>query len=450
VPRSIVKCPERPQGANPWKDYETLTCTVEVVTPLFGGGVEAGRPDPVTLIRPSSIRGHLRFWWRATRGAACNSAEGLRRREILIWGSTDQQSRVFVAVELVKPGKRVPCAKYSWNPRARGGKGGHQLRWEDRFRGTALPYALFPFQGKPPKDKDKQSAPPEEEPADMVVGLSFRLTLRYPPECRDDVRRAAGAWLNFGGVGARTRRGCGSLYCADFAPRESDPQSLKKWLRTTFPDVPAAASQSNPWPMLLETILVGKPGRDPLAAWNAAMDVLQRFRQGPGVGRNPGRSPNRPGRSRWPEPETIRKTTLARAPIHSAFKHHLDGVPRVLFGAPIVFHFKDERSGDPPDTEVYPVVNGEAAQRMGSPLILKPWVISPNAAVPLILRLRTPPPDGAELRQGDKSLRRFGPGEIAGSHLANYSGSPMDGHDNAVDAFIAFAKKPENGFEEVL
>ena len=446
MPRLIVECPERPQGTNPWKDYETLTCTVEVVTPLFGGGVEAGCPDPVTLIRPSSIRGHLRFWWRATRGVAYNSTEELRRREISIWGSTDQQSRVFVAVELVKPGKRVPCAKYSWNPRARRGEGGHQLRWDDRLHGAALPYALFPFQGKPPKDKDNQSAPPEEEPADMIVGLSFRLTLRYPPECRDDVRCATAAWLNFGGLGARTRRGCGSLYCAEFAPRESDPQSLAKWIRTTFPDIRAATSQSNPWPALLEMVLVGEPKRDPLAAWNAAMDVLQRFRQGPGAGRNPGRDSNRPGRSRWPEPETIRKVTGARHSRHQPLNHP-DGVPRASLGLPIVFHFKDR--GDPPDTELYPLVEGRPAQRMASPLILKPLAVSPNAAVPLIVRLKTPPLTGAELRQGGNGLRRFNPAEIAGSRLASYSGSPMAGHSDAVEAFLAFAEN-KKGFRRVL
>ena len=61
---------------------ETLhTYDIEVITPLFGGGVEAGVNDPITLIRPSSIRGHLRFWWRATRGAAFSTAAEMRQRE---------------------------------------------------------------------------------------------------------------------------------------------------------------------------------------------------------------------------------------------------------------------------------------------------------------------------------------------------------------------------------
>ena len=40
----------------------------KVITPLFGGGVTPNEKDPVTTVRGSSVRGHLRFWWRATRG----------------------------------------------------------------------------------------------------------------------------------------------------------------------------------------------------------------------------------------------------------------------------------------------------------------------------------------------------------------------------------------------
>ena len=40
----------------------------ELITPLFGGGVNPGEADPVTIIRGTAIRGHLRFWWRACRG----------------------------------------------------------------------------------------------------------------------------------------------------------------------------------------------------------------------------------------------------------------------------------------------------------------------------------------------------------------------------------------------
>ena len=39
----------------------TITATIEVVTPMFLGGADQS-PDG---IRPSSVKGALRFWWRA-------------------------------------------------------------------------------------------------------------------------------------------------------------------------------------------------------------------------------------------------------------------------------------------------------------------------------------------------------------------------------------------------
>ncbi|NPV63073.1 MAG: type III-B CRISPR module RAMP protein Cmr1 [Methanotrichaceae archaeon] len=52
-----------------------------MITPIFGGGVKVGENDLVTPIRASSIRGHLRFWWRATRGARFETSSQLFDRE---------------------------------------------------------------------------------------------------------------------------------------------------------------------------------------------------------------------------------------------------------------------------------------------------------------------------------------------------------------------------------
>ena len=93
-------CPARPANAKayPCDSNETLELDIQVVTPMFGGGTEAGVPDPVTLIRPSSIRGHLRFWWRATRGAAFTTVRDLKQRETEIFGDTEHPSPVIVEV----------------------------------------------------------------------------------------------------------------------------------------------------------------------------------------------------------------------------------------------------------------------------------------------------------------------------------------------------------------
>ena len=60
----------------------------ELITPLFGGGVEAGKNDNITPISGKVIRGHLRFWWRATRGGQFNGdLEAMKAREAEIWGA---------------------------------------------------------------------------------------------------------------------------------------------------------------------------------------------------------------------------------------------------------------------------------------------------------------------------------------------------------------------------
>ena len=91
------------------------------------------------------------------------------------------------------------------------------------------------------------------------------------------------------------------------------------------------------------------------------------------MGRNQGLG-NRPGRSRWPEADTIRRATNTHAPMHKP-EHPVDGFyPRAAFGLPLVFHFKDKNEGDPrgQDSDSL-VLNPEGHDRMASPLILRPY-----------------------------------------------------------------------------
>ena len=50
---------------------------ISVITPLFGGGAEPGVADLLAPVRASSIRGHLRFWWRACKCANFATADEL-------------------------------------------------------------------------------------------------------------------------------------------------------------------------------------------------------------------------------------------------------------------------------------------------------------------------------------------------------------------------------------
>src|ERR671926_1469036 len=78
----------------------------KLLTPLFGGGVEPGVNDEVTPISGKAIRGHLRFWWRATRGGQHGKLDEMKKAEVSIWGGvgdddTGQPSTVQVVVNII-------------------------------------------------------------------------------------------------------------------------------------------------------------------------------------------------------------------------------------------------------------------------------------------------------------------------------------------------------------
>jgi hypothetical protein len=54
---------------------DTKQYTIEIVTPMFGGGAKAGIVDEKMPIRVTEIRGHLRFWWRLLYGKNYSSLE---------------------------------------------------------------------------------------------------------------------------------------------------------------------------------------------------------------------------------------------------------------------------------------------------------------------------------------------------------------------------------------
>ena len=154
-------------------------------------------------------------------------------------------------------------------------------------------------------------------------------------------------WASFGSVGGRGRRGLGAIQITEL-------QNIS----------PAEAKESQ-----CTLILQGKGNghSEALQAWKEGLKTLQQFRQGKGIGRNPGAEPNKPGRSRWPEPDAIRRITHRNASAHRPEHPAGNFFPRAQFGLPIIFHFKDR--DEPQDATLKPV----DAERMASPLIIRPY-----------------------------------------------------------------------------
>lgn len=441
MPREIPDVPK--DWKNPKLDGGR-SYDIELITPMFGGGVETRVNDSSFPIRPTSIRGQLQFWWRATVGAQYATLQELRAAQSAVWGDTTQASRVQVRVEVLKFDRPAVCARFERdnndNSRYRS-----MPTWNALFNGTALPYALFPFQGQLAKGR-KQI---EIEPACCIYNARFRLTVisHKGIDFSKQVEPALWAWVNFGGLGGRTRRGCGAVLCKDLAPK--DANGLKAvWLRhipTAFPP--------RKWPTLAEAILTDRDHSSAMSAWDRVIDRFRHFRQGVRRGRNQGQERNRPGRSWYPEPEAIRSVLWDED--HPWSHDRLDQIPNDAFpraelGLPIVFHFQGP--DDPPDTVLYPDNDseGKKRERMASPLILKPLAFQSGKAVPLILRLQTPALTGVDLRRGDTSLSLPSTTVIRDPRLSGYPNSPLSESPNgsAIEAFLAFARA--EGFTEVI
>jgi len=331
--RTLPQAPTRPNDADAWQRYTTLEYKLKVVTPIMGGGAEAGQPEKGFAVRPSAIRGHLRFWWRRMYGRA-GTTEEVRNSENAIFGSTEAPSKLVIEVI---------------------GAPATAMRNEgDGFgfgRSSPEGYAFFPAQAN--RAQGTPSKPLTKEGFDFSVRL--RLPAVAPQEQIQEqitqVQNAFFAWVYFGGVGARTRRGMGSLEVIS-AGQFPTMQKIMELME------------------LAEIVIMttNQASQNALQAWRQSLDVYKGFRQQ----RRLGQERNRPGRSFWPEPETIRDLTGRRGRGHQPLPGQR-GFPRAVLGLPIVFHFINRERGedDPGATTLSPVRQDGKEGRMASPVITK-------------------------------------------------------------------------------
>ena len=410
--RSInIPPPEVPSGKNLRKNEVKKDLHFNFATPLFGSEVSKEEQDLVTPVRVPSIRGQLRFWWRALAGNACSSFRELKEKEDRVWGSTSSRSSVSVVVKNVF----IPE------------KGGNH--------NSPPNYVVFPYRQSKVKP---------------LENVAFDLEVKYPEELEKEVLAALWGWSNFGGLGARTRRGGGSLFCAEMAPPSHEPDDLRKWFSEWFGRIAYEPSSIVPdWPVFKGSVYLGPVQSNPYSAWEKSIGVLERFRQGEGIGRNKGSS-GRQGRSRWPEADSIRRITGKSSPRHKPSPEKPEkAFPRAELGLPIIMWFKDRRDGDPGNVTLSPSKKGERVERMASPLILKVLALKNNKYLPLCLCLGTPALEGIYVDEGRKK-ECYGASGLSDPSFSKYPGSPMSGRSDrgsAVEAFLAFAC--ENGFKEV-
>ena len=340
-----------------------LEVDVQFMTYVFGGGViqepDPNKPskpfDPVTPVRSASVRGQLRYWWRATIGARCESLAAMKKREAEVWGAIwsgePQHGEVGLTVDChgIKPN----AVNTFFFPKEH--SFGRAIESEKDIEYIAFP--LRPAGRGERRGQDARSAVWD------YSGQSFKVALDYPAKFEQDVILALSAWLTFGGFGARTSRGFGAVKKRTGPDTVvSHPDELFSMLDRRGPirveGVPAISLDRSRCKMLR--------GEDtPREAWAQVVKRMRTFRQGVRIGRNEGQE-RREGRSRWPEADAIRRITGDYVRKHKPVHAGGNAFPRADFGLPIIFHFKDR--GDPKDATLKPSKDSERAP---SPLIIR-------------------------------------------------------------------------------
>lgn len=424
-----------------------LCVQLEVVTPILGGSYKTRAIDDIDVIRAPSVRGHLRFWWRALYASHCSSTEELYQRESELWGraATDDggRSAVEVRVSVERIGGsingdplRETGAYALWPARAPSGQKDHV----PRRTGTEFCLAMKVA----------------EAPKIQVIsanGDAVELS------AETQVRNALRAWILFGGYGGRTRRGLGSLKVLG-EPRAWLPSSATRQAFTTMFGLDIFATPTKPpgdvpW-FEGAAMQVGQVDLNAEKAWTVALNWLKEFRQGTTGAREPSSDPKRPGRSNWPEADKIRhikNKTTSHSPRHNATV----AWPRAGFGLPIIgqFHTTDRQGkknayDEPGKFEVRwrsPKTDNprefDERDRLASPLIVKALPIVDDkgtvAFVPCALWLNRSYPSCGQVGLAQSKLGRPNEKEVDPATAASFYSTLVANGDTA--RFSALANK---------
>lgn len=348
ISQPIPSCDDMPASHIAW---HTLKC--ELVTPMYGGGTVSTKVDEKMPIRASAIRGQLRSWWRllAKHKWQLGDDKDIRKAEFELWGGVSDGDDDGKAGRVLLKVANMPTLS------------DNQLMNYDVNELKGLRYILFPAYN----ETNPELKPHKLLKANFKWDLEFAFSPNIlsihknigndKPNPKEQVIETLRWWANFGGLGFRSRKGLGAVYvsqCQDF------PQICKA---LTPDDVAQAGCQ----------LVVRKDSpTDGLRALQTAVQKLSDFRQKPEIGRNPpseqARAERKPaGRSRWPEPDALRRIqkNLGYDRRHEP-KHQAGNVfARAVFGLPILFHSHQERA-------VNATVNPSFGERLASPLILRP------------------------------------------------------------------------------
>lgn len=195
-----------PQSSHAIKSYST---ELTLVTPAFLAGAKQDQSD--CTLRPATLKGLLRWWWR-TMHAGYLTAPDLLKLENAVWGSKETGSPISVTILPGKPERLHPIKKYDKEAIQRSAK---RTLPGDRKPTQGLWYMSYGMDDGPGKPSRYYACPGSS----WTVTLTARASrfgsdggVNIPAD--QIIKQAKAAlWLlcHHGGVGAKSRRGFGSL-----------------------------------------------------------------------------------------------------------------------------------------------------------------------------------------------------------------------------------------------
>lgn len=171
----------------------------EILTPIIMSGADQTRAE----LRASSIKGMLRWWWRALHPT--EDSKQLREKEFELFGGVfgEKQRRSQVQVWLRGVDELMPGPINNYVA----------------FSAAAVKYLLYGA-GVHGRGETPRKA--------FTPGQSFDLLVRVPTDLEEDIHRTMSAMLTYGGLGLKSKNGFGQLYCSDTTsdlPQESGQNS---------------------------------------------------------------------------------------------------------------------------------------------------------------------------------------------------------------------------------
>lgn len=206
---------------------DKITATFEVVTPMFLGGAENADDKKTAELRAASIKGQLRFWWRALHysravylsgGNEQKALVALREREQRLFGSSDkkngQSSFIIKLADSVAPLNKLMVGSILADSSGRSHRTvqrGDERVQEYLYPGVGyLGYGLLKPFGKNAGSLDRPC---------ITARQFFSITLIFKPSVstadQGEIVDTIKLFGLIGGLGARTRRGFGSLALVD-------------------------------------------------------------------------------------------------------------------------------------------------------------------------------------------------------------------------------------------